>query len=179
MKTYRCACLSILLLGAAPISAHAQAAAETALGVGRAATMAAPLKNAGKRIGAVLDNAGKSMETRRDRASSPNASAVALPPAPQPLKVAYEAPIGIKTGMDYEEVLRRFGPPPLMLTTAPGSKTLCYGSVDVEVREGKVVSVRARTSSAPEPAPPAPSSGTAPSAAVPPAMAPAPAADAR
>ena len=159
MKAYRCACFSILLLGAAPSSAHAQAAAETALGVGRAATMAAPLKDFGKRVGAVLDNAGKSLEARKATAGAPRSSAVVQPsgrpeprtrdakpaPAPQPA-VSHEDPSGVKTGMDYEEVLRRFGPPLFMLTTAPGAKTLCYAakeaSVDADVREGKVVSVR-------------------------------------
>ncbi len=149
MRACRCAWFSILLLGAAPISARAQAAAEAALGAGRAAAMASPLKEAGKRLGGAIDNAGRALETGKAPERAHPVSTVvraSAPPRPKRESVSWEDPAGIKTGMAYEEVLRRFGPPLFMLTGASGARTLSYegngASVDVEVSEGKVVSIR-------------------------------------
>jgi len=84
-----------------------------------------------------------------------SAAIVAPTPAstpPQVPAVTYEDPAGIKEGMDYAEVLRRFGPPSMKLATTAEEQTLCYsgadGNVDAQLREGKIVSVRRTGSSA-------------------------------
>jgi hypothetical protein len=57
-----------------------------------------------------------------------------------------EDPSGIQEAMDYSEVLHRFGPPSLKLTTGPGEETLSYARkdlvVNVMVQSGKVANVQ-------------------------------------
>ena len=79
----------------------------------------------------------------------PSTPASASPSAPA---VSYEDPAGIKEGMDYTEVLRRFGPPSMKMTSADGEQTLCYTrpdhSLDVQLRDGKVAAIRRSSQSA-------------------------------
>jgi hypothetical protein len=67
-------------------------------------------------------------------------------PAETHAAVSFEDPSGIQEGMGQEEVLRRFGPPSLKLTTGPGEETFSYsrngGTVDATLRDGKVARVR-------------------------------------
>ena len=57
-----------------------------------------------------------------------------------------EDPSGIREAMEYGEVLHRFGPPSLKLTTGPGEETLSYArkdlTVNVMVRDGTVTGVQ-------------------------------------
>jgi hypothetical protein len=57
-----------------------------------------------------------------------------------------EDPSGIREAMEYDEILHRFGPPSLKLTTAPGEETLSYARkdlvVNVMLRNGKATTVQ-------------------------------------
>ena len=57
-----------------------------------------------------------------------------------------EDPSGIQEAMEYGEILHRFGPPSLKLTTGPGEETLSYARKDLMVsamlRNGKVATVQ-------------------------------------
>jgi hypothetical protein len=56
----------------------------------------------------------------------------------------YEDPRHIETGIGYEELVRRFGPPSMEVTTRPDRRTLSYaareGAVTVDLEDEKVVS---------------------------------------
>jgi hypothetical protein len=57
----------------------------------------------------------------------------------------YEPAEGIRVGIEYEEMLRRFGPPLIFITSGPPRSTLFYagvngGEVEVAVEAGKVTS---------------------------------------
>jgi hypothetical protein len=137
----------------------AQAMAETALGVGRAATTTAPAgKAAGKAIGAAMGNIGKSLDKTADTKEKPKPrptakrtgaaathAAKAEPKfGPKPAFV-YEDPAGINTGMEYAEVIRRFGAPSMSINNG-AAQTLWYDNrdhpIEVQVQGGKVFSVR-------------------------------------
>lgn len=57
-----------------------------------------------------------------------------------------EDPSGIREAMEYGEILQRFGPPSLKLTTGPGEETLSYARknlvVNAMLRDGKVATVQ-------------------------------------
>lgn len=97
-------------------------------------------------------SAASSAMAPRTARPAPEEPAAALPPitpAPAPA-VSYEDPAGIKEGMDYAEVVRRFGPPSMKMSSSDaGGETLCYSrsgrDLDVQLRDGKVISI-ARTS---------------------------------
>jgi hypothetical protein len=59
---------------------------------------------------------------------------------------ALEDPSGIQVAMEYSEILHRFGPPSLKLTTGPGEETLSYARknqvVNVTLRNGKAATVQ-------------------------------------
>jgi hypothetical protein len=136
---------SLALLAAFPAAASAQAIVEHALGAGRAATTAAPAKGAGKNIGTVFDSLGRTLEKAapQTQATTRKESAKAEPAKPKPV---YEDPAGIEAGLEYKELLRRFGDPDMKTDTGSGASTLLYSSneksFEVEVRDGKVVAVK-------------------------------------
>jgi hypothetical protein len=78
----------------------------------------------------------------------PLTPAPAAPAAPAP---SYEDPAGIQEGMDSAEVLRRFGPPSMKWSSTAGEQTLNYTrsdrGLDVQLREGKVASIRRSSAS--------------------------------
>jgi len=140
-------------------SASGQAAVEYGLGAGRAATTAAPARGAGKQIGGVFDSLNQTMKGQPDSTPEPKPSIErksvrtvrsTAKPAPQPvlLAVTYEDPQQITVGIGYDELVRRFGPPSMSITTGADGKTLSYvghgGMVGVEVVSGHVVSVSGR-----------------------------------
>ncbi len=149
--------IAILLL-ALPGIASAQASTEAGLGAARAATTTAPV---GKSIADALGNMTRTIEkalspdakpaekpTRAParKAARPQAApAVKAEAKPKP-EVIYEDPAGIRKDMDYDEVLRRFGPPALTLTTGTSEEVFSYTSknaaLDVIMRNGKVAEVR-------------------------------------
>ena len=142
---------------------------EYGLGAGRAATSAAPARAAGSAIGGAFGNltrtlqnsgdakpavehetaapshAGKKAASSQDPAQPPSAS-VTTEPAPA---ANWEHPSGIQEAMEYTEILQRFGPPTLKLTTGPGEEALNYVrkdvAVDVTLRAGKAITVRKTT----------------------------------
>ena len=133
----------------------AQAIVENALGAARAATSTAPAGKAGKSmsgIAGVLDELLKGAQGAGTSSSGSTVRQTAHPtttrgtemPAPKPA-VSFEDPRQIQAGMDYEEVVHRFGPPNLQITDGPGTVSLAYSSKDgglkVEMQDGKVASV--------------------------------------
>ena len=72
------------------------------------------------------------------------------PAAPSQPAHVYEDPRLIQAGIEYDEMVRRFGPPSMVVTTAPGVTTLWYSSHDatsqVEVKDCKVTSAPAGAS---------------------------------
>ena len=69
-----------------------------------------------------------------------------IPPEFHEPEVTYEDPAGIRKDMGAAEVLERFGPPALTLTTGPGEEVFSYTrkdtALDVTMRNGKVAVVR-------------------------------------
>lgn len=80
--------------------------------------------------------------TRKKTAARPSSGALATPVAAPVPKPTYEDPNQIKVGMDYDELLRRFGPPTIAFAHGPSGKTLSYfskdGPMQVEFEDGKV-----------------------------------------
>lgn len=142
-----------LLAAAFPVLLAAQASVEHALGSAHAAAAAAPAKKVGNAIGATFDRLGRALQTPDTKPATPQVSpdrpgrrakaAVAPQVAPgferpNP-SVSFEDPAEIKEGIEYAELMRRFGPPAMKLTTGPGEETLCYSrknqNLDVLVRK--------------------------------------------
>jgi hypothetical protein len=84
------------------------------------------------------------MRAAKAKAAPVTAAVAALRQPAMPVAV-YEDPGTILIGTEYEEVVRRFGPPTLAITTQVGVQTLRYLSagspVKVQMRDGKVASV--------------------------------------
>ena len=66
-------------------------------------------------------------------------------PAPKPRVSVFEDPQKIPTGIQYGEMVRRFGPPSMKVVDGPARTTFSYTKVktqvQVEVQNGRVVSV--------------------------------------
>lgn len=131
--------LALLFLG--PL--HGQAAVEAALGAGRAATTTAPAQGLGKALGGLLGGLDKTLKP-----GQPSITAVTVPPekmaAPNADSRTYEGPKLVQPGMAYDELLQRFGPPAMEITTAPGRKSLMFAGNDgatvrIELQDGKVL----------------------------------------
>src|ERR1017187_9923614 len=148
--------LCIMMAGAAA----GQAMVEYSLGAARAATTAAPAKGIGDAIGGLagsLDKAVKAWQQDSDgkpaaatttetavrntsRAVKTSRSAhISPPPASN-----REDPSGIQAGLNYGEMVRRFGPPALEISDDVG-RSLTYsgktGAFQIEVRDEKVTSI--------------------------------------
>jgi hypothetical protein len=126
-------------------TAAGQAAVEAGLGAGRAAITTAPASGIGKAISGLaggLDKAGKGS------AGSTTVTTVRMSPASTVKAPAaasnWEDAGGIETGLGYAELVRRFGPPAMSITSETGT-SLTYtgkaGMFQLEVRDGKVASV--------------------------------------
>jgi hypothetical protein len=163
--------LRILLLAWIPAAAWSQAVVE--YGAAASATAGANAKTAGGIAGA-LSNLGKKLNTASDakseaktdsaaasttqapKAAVANAKAGTAQPvvpaeaAPAKPAVVYEDPAGITEGMEQAELLRRFGEPAFKVSGGAG-ESLSFdckdGHVDVEMRGGKVYSVRNKSKS--------------------------------
>lgn len=65
--------------------------------------------------------------------------------APKPRVPVFEDPRKIPAGIQYAEMVRRFGPPSMIVVDSPARTTFSYSKlktqVQVEVQNGKVVSV--------------------------------------
>ena len=149
--------LAVLLL-AIPATLAGQAMTEAAVVSGASAAGASSAGEAGKSIAGAFENLNRVLQkSDASKAAAGGSTAVisgasktevakaasgdaAKKPAP-----AFEDPSGIREGMASAEVLRRFGPPALKLTTGEGEENLAYRMkdlrVDVVMREGAVASV--------------------------------------
>jgi hypothetical protein len=138
-----------------------QAAAEAAAGAARATSAVPAAGKTGKSISDAFSKIGRALTDSTDSAAGGTVSAPPKAAAPQskaaaanavPAKaaakptakpdVSYEDPSGIRTGMEPGEVLRRFGPPDLRITSGEGEQTLCYPGVDVVLSNGRVAAVK-------------------------------------
>jgi hypothetical protein len=90
-----------------------------------------------------------SPKTAAKTPSSPQKSAAPTDAAPAP---SYEDAAQIQKGIGFEELLRRFGPPAMLIATEHDAQTMSYigknGAVQVELRDGKVISVTVMKSGA-------------------------------
>ena len=126
---------------------------------------------AGKAIGATFDKMGQILQGATDikpaqrqtraapgtRAKSTVAGRRSAPAVPKVVpSVSYEDPAGIQEGMEYDEVMRRFGSPAMKFTSGPGDELLSYAnkdqSFDVQMRNGKVTTIQKTGGSDPSPA---------------------------
>jgi hypothetical protein len=155
------------ILLAIPALLQAQAAVETAVGAGAAATTAAPAQQIGKSIAAAFDSLNRAIQssvgsgaarsnapetpgTRARISSRASRSSVPARPefaVPSPGEEArFEDPSAITEGMESAELTRRFGPPVLIVTSGPGQERFSYArnsaAFDVALRDGKVAAVR-------------------------------------
>lgn len=141
-------------------TASGQAVVESGLGAARATTTTAPAKGIGKAISGLADSldkavaAGQQVSEAHSRAETlPKSTAKVSSSAKRPLAPAnlssppaasWEDPSGIKPGLSYTELLRRFGPPTLEITGEAG-KSLTYfgnsGAFQLDVRDEKVTSI--------------------------------------
>ena len=149
--------------------AAGQATVEAGLGMSGASTSAAAVRNLGDSMSGVfrnLDNALKpavgasaskppspatsgaarsvraTQRKRADKAApEPERAAPAIVPPPQ----HYEDAAGIEKGLEYAELVGRFGPPVMEFASGDGAKTMSYvssgGAVQVEFQGGRVTSV--------------------------------------
>ena len=150
-----------LLLVILPGLLDAQAGVEYATGAGRAASTAAPAQKAGKAIAGAFDSLNRTLQNSEgSKPATPSATpgphrakkAAIVKTQPQTdvaepkVDVSYEDPSGIQQGMEYDEIVGRFGPPSLKLTTGPGEEILYYTKKDLKVdttmRNGKVTAVQ-------------------------------------
>ena len=157
-RSMACLSISFLLWLTMPGTAAGQAAVEAGLGAARAATTAAPASGVGKAIGGLagsLDKALKAGQQGSDRqpaaaatagpaakTAPASAHAAASPPPPAP---KWEDPSGIETGLGYQELVRRFGPPSLEISGEMG-RSLTYsgksGAFHLDVQDDRVTSIR-------------------------------------
>jgi len=147
-RSFECRSVFFSLWLAMAGTAAGQAMVEYGLGAGRAATTAAPAGTAGKAIRGLAGNLDKALKAGQQgadaqlttvKASSPRAEATA------PLASKWEDPGGIEAGLTYQEMVRRFGPPAMEITSDEG-KSVVYagkgGTFHIDVQGDQVTSVR-------------------------------------
>lgn len=160
--------LRILLLATIPAAAWGQAMVEYGLGAAAAGTagaggvgrgMSGIFNSLSKTLGTATEGqTGAAATTQSTRTATSKAkagaaqpavtSATALPAEPPKPAVVYEDPAGIAMGMGWDELLGRFGEPAMKVTSGAASESLTYEtkerSVDVEMRAGKVYSLKVK-----------------------------------
>jgi len=141
----RCAAFSLWLAMAG--MAYGQAAVEAGLGASRAATSTAPARGIGKSMSGIAGGLDKALKpAQKDAEAAPAAvSATSIGSAARPAeKKEYEDAGGIEAGLGYDELVRRFGPASMAMTSG-AEKALSYpgkaGMYQVTVLDGKVKSV--------------------------------------
>ena len=137
-------------------AARAQSVTEYGSMASKSSTVGRRANNISKEIGGVwssLDrtiksqNHGSSQETSLGRAAQRPAVQSRRRKTSRRGEAAaiHEDPSGIKPGLGYEELIRRFGPASFEVSTGPRKKTLAYqgkeGDIDVELLDGKVTKV--------------------------------------
>jgi hypothetical protein len=132
-----------------PLLVAGQAVVEYSLGAGRAGAAAASKKNAGKAIGSVFENLAKTLEKgKKPEAARSSRSKVSQPTgktSEDAIGSSFEDPGKIQPGIEYEELLRRFGRPQLETVDSQDARTMWYsgqtGESAVKVAGGKVTAV--------------------------------------
>jgi hypothetical protein len=128
--------------------AYGQASVEAGLGAARAVTTTAPAKGLGKSMSGLAGSLDRALKAGPPKAestasSSPSANAPAASTAPAPV-ASWEDPGGIEPGLSYEDLVRRFGPSAMSITSG-AEKSLTYpgkdGMFQVKVQDGKVASI--------------------------------------
>lgn len=150
--------LVLLSLAGLPGCLVGQAIVEHATISGGVAAVGASAKSAARVINGTLKNLNSTLDTATKKAHpaiAPAESSSArrpLAPAASPAKqqsaglpkIEYEDPAGIKAGMSYDELLRRFGEPAMKVSSGSGEETLYYsrkdgqGQIPVRVSNGQV-----------------------------------------
>jgi len=131
--------------------AAGQAVVEAGLGAARAATTTAPAAGIGKSLNGLSGNLDKAIKTGQQPSvqqtvtvinSKPPAKESATAPAVPP--PTWEDAGAIETGLTYEDVVRRFGPPVMSISNRT-ERSLTYRGKDgwfqLELRDGVVSSV--------------------------------------
>ncbi len=148
----------LLAISLFPRTAAAQSLPEYSAGTAGTLGTAGASSGIGKSISGVVGNLEKTMPAdasaskpqsapvarRAAAAAKPKADAVASKPADPlaPPAPKYEDPAQIQVAISYDELLRRFGPPSMEITTETTARKLLYmapaGSIHVEVVDGIV-----------------------------------------
>jgi hypothetical protein len=133
----------LILCFAAGLSLSAQTMVEAGLGAARATTSTAPAAGLGKSMAGMLSNLDKTLKAADKAASS---ETIILPKeTPAAPAKTYEPIKNAETGLAYEELIERFGPPSLEIAAGPGVKKLTYsgkeGTTRIEVKDGKVSTI--------------------------------------
>jgi hypothetical protein len=144
----------VLVCTAGALALHAQTAVEAGVAAGASATGAASMKDVGKGIAGAFSGLNKAVDGAAKSSSSgvtfSTSSGSASAPgriAPADPKKTYEDIKKAETGLAYDDLLKRFGPPALELEGTDGGKTLTYsgkeGSTRIEVKDGKIATITA------------------------------------
>jgi hypothetical protein len=139
---------SFVLLAASCGAARAQAVTEYGGAASRSATTAAGSQHVSKSIGSVWSSLDKTLKGSPKHSGSKRASARQAGGASKGSHASaavLQDPSRIQPGISYEELVRRCGPPSFQVTDSSDTKRITYlrrnDSVDLEVRDGKVVKV--------------------------------------
>jgi hypothetical protein len=138
--------LSVLLFAGA---LYGQATVEAGLGAGRAATSTAPAAGIGKSIAGAFGSLNKTLNGSGQSGDAVKTEIVTVrsTPATSPKRSAktYEPIAKAEVGLDYDDLIERFGPAALEVAGEGGAKKLTYpgkdGTTQVEIKEGKVSAV--------------------------------------
>ncbi|MEO8368193.1 MAG: hypothetical protein ABI806_03265 [Candidatus Solibacter sp.] len=129
--------------------AAGQAGVEAGLGAARAVTTTAPARGIGKSLSGLSGSLEKTIKSGHQSsplqtvfaAPEPAAKAPSTPAAPPP---TWEDAVAIESGLAYDDLVRRFGPPTMSISNTTG-KSLTYRGKDgwfqVEVLDGAVATV--------------------------------------
>jgi hypothetical protein len=138
--------LSLLLFAG---TLYGQAVVEAGLGASRAATSTAPAAGIGKSIAGAFGSLNKTLNASGQSGDTVKTEVVTvrstLATAPKLSGKTYEPIAKAEVGLDYDELIERFGPAALEVAGEGGVKKLTYpgkyGTTQVEVKEGKVSAV--------------------------------------
>jgi uncharacterized protein (DUF3084 family) len=158
MSLKRNLALAALLLAGRPGWLAGQAIVEHSAISGGVATVAGSAKSAASAISGTLKNLDGTLDSaakKRHDATAPARSSVARTrtvAGPSTPATVYEDAAGIKAGISYAELLRRFGEPSMQISSGAGAQTLYYsqkdgsGQMQVRVSGGQVASVDSKVS---------------------------------
>jgi len=158
-------CFVVLLMMSVP--AAGQAMGEAAAAASASSTGAAGARSVGKSIGGMFGKVNDTLKSTDHSAASSTTSTKSsprkagktssppqksAPPAEAAPAPSYEDAMRIQKGIGYEELLRRFGPPAMQIAAENDAQTMSYigksGAVQLELRDGKVISITVMKSGA-------------------------------